>query len=292
MPSYNLIAISMVLAGALILLMALSPVRQLMGQLSGGPLRRRWTVMIVLITVFLIGYLAYIAAFWGRHEVLLDLIVPTIFLLGGCFVWLTATLSLQTAVDVMRVSRLERETITDSLTGVFNRRYLDNRLAEELARSRRYGFALSVIFLDIDHFKRVNDDHGHPLGDKVLAAVAKDIASGLRDTDVAARFGGEEFVVVTPHTGLAGATDVAQRLIKSIEAHLFDLPDAPGGLRITCSAGVASLDNSPADATALLDAADKNLYRAKKQGRNRVVAGDAPAAAPLPTTSRPDLAAK
>ena len=73
MPSYNLIAISMVLAGALILLMALSPVRQLMGQLSGGPLRRRWTVMIVLITVFLIGYLAYIAAFWGRHEVLLDL---------------------------------------------------------------------------------------------------------------------------------------------------------------------------------------------------------------------------
>lgn len=279
MSSYNLVANAMVLAGAFILVLALSPVRQLIGQLSGGPLRRRWTVMIVLITIFLIGYLAYVAAFWGRHEVLLDLIVPTIFLLGGCFVWLTANLSLQTAVDVMRVSRLERETITDALTGVFNRRYLDNRLAEELARSRRYGFSLSVIFLDIDHFKRVNDDHGHPLGDKVLAAVAKNIASGLRDTDVAARFGGEEFVVVTPHTGLSGATDVAQRLIKAIEAHPFDLPGAPGGLRITCSAGVASLDESAADAAALLDAADKSLYRAKQQGRNRVVSAGNPVAA-------------
>ena len=208
MSSYNLVANAMVLAGAVILLLALVPVRQLIAQLAGGPLRNRWAIMVALIAAFLIGYLAYLALFWERHAALVDLVVPTIFLLGGCFVWLTANLSLQTAVDVMRVSRLERETITDALTGVFNRRYLDNRLAEELARSRRYGFSLSVIFLDIDHFKHVNDSHGHPFGDKVLAGVANRISSGLRDTDVAARFGGEEFVVVTPHTESAGATDV------------------------------------------------------------------------------------
>ena len=273
MTAINLAATTFVLLGALIMVAAISPVRRLMAQLTSSPLHQRWNIMAGLIGLFLVGYIGYAVAFWNRHEELLDLIVPTVFLGGACFVWLTATLSLQTAVDLLRVSRLEQEVVTDALTGVFNRRYLDNRLLEELGRSRRYGFPLSAIFLDIDHFKRVNDTHGHPVGDVVLAGVAKLISGGLRDTDVAARYGGEEFVVLAPHTALPGATEVAQRLIAAIEAHAFDLPNAPGTLHITCSAGVATLGEVVAESTDLLGAADKNLYRAKQEGRNRVVCG-------------------
>lgn len=271
--SLDLVAIALVLGGALIMMAAILPVRRLMAQLVRSPLRQRWNVMAGLIGLFLVGYAGYTVAFWNRHEQLLDLIVPAVFLGGACFVWLTATLSLQTAIDMQRVSRLEQEVVTDSLTGVFNRRYLDNRLAEELGRSRRYGFALSAIFLDIDHFKHVNDTHGHPVGDVVLAGVAEIISGGLRDTDVAARYGGEEFIVLTPHTAQQGATDLAQRLIDAIQAHTFLLPDAPASLRITGSAGVSTFGGGDTEAKALLDTADRNLYQAKRQGRNRVVNG-------------------
>lgn len=277
MDAINLVATLMVGAGALIMVGAIAPVRSLMAQLTTTALRRRWMVMAVLIGLFLLGYAGYMVAFWNRHRSLLDLIVPAVFLGGACFVWLTARLSLQTAVDMLRVNRLERESLTDALTGVRNRRYLDGQLADELARARRYGFALAVAFIDIDHFKRINDKHGHPMGDAVLRTFATAIADSLRKTDLLARFGGEEFVVVSPHTDLAGATLVAQRLLRSVEALQIDLPGQAGGLRITCSAGVAELTADIPDAQALLDAADRNLYRAKQQGRNRVVAGPAPA---------------
>ncbi len=273
MNTLSLVATGFVLAGALIMVAAISPVRKLMTTLATSTLRQRWSVMATLIGLFLVGYIGYAVAFWNQHTQLLDLIVPTVFLGGACFVWLTANLSLQTAVDMLRVSRLEQEVVTDSLTGMFNRRYLDIRLAEELGRSRRYGFPLSAIFLDIDHFKRVNDTHGHPAGDMVLASAARLISGSLRDTDVAARFGGEEFVVLMPHTGLQGATEVAQRLIDAIRDHPFKLPGAADGLRITCSAGVTTIVGAQADAKSLLDTADRNLYSAKQQGRNRVVSG-------------------
>jgi len=271
MNPLGLVATSVVSGGAVIMVTAIIPVRALMAQLTTSTLRRRWSIMATRIVLFLLGYLGYAVAFWNRHTQLRDLIVPTVFLGGACFVWLTATLSLQTAVDMLRVTRLEQEVVTDSLTGVFNRRYLDSRLAEELKRSRRYGFALSAIFLDIDDFKRVNDTHGHPAGDLILAGVAGVISGGLRDTDVAARYGGEEFIVLTPHTALHGATEVGQRLIVAIREHAFPLPGASGTVSVTCSAGVATLAGDNTDAKTLFDAADRHLYLAKEQGRNRVV---------------------
>jgi len=152
-----LLAKSLVFAGALILIWALVIVRRLITQLPQGPLRRRWHAMLVMVVLFLVGYLGYIAAFWDRHAHLLDLIVPAVFFFGGCFVWLTALLSLQTALDVMRISQLEQENNTDPLTGVYNRRYMDLRLGKEVAAAQRYARPLSILLLDIDHFKQVND---------------------------------------------------------------------------------------------------------------------------------------
>ncbi|MDH4150196.1 MAG: GGDEF domain-containing protein [Betaproteobacteria bacterium] len=271
-----LLAKGIVFGSTLILISALIKVWQLVGQLPSGLLRTRWSAMMALIVLFMLGYLGYIGVFWGRHQVLLDLIVPSIFLLGACFVWLTGVLSLQTAMDVMRVSRLERETLTDPLTGIFNRRYLDRRLHEETAVARRYGRPLSVMLLDIDHFKRINDGYGHQIGDHVLSALVEVVAGVLRESDIFARYGGEEFMIIAPHTPQLRATDLAERLRKCIEAHQFKLTNERGedlDIRLTVSIGVASFSDEIADMDKLVHAADENMYRAKHEGRNRVISG-------------------
>ncbi len=271
-----LLAKGIVFGSTLILISALIKVWQLVGQLPSGLLRTRWSAMMALIVLFMLGYLGYIGVFWGRHQVLLDLIVPSIFLLGACFVWLTGVLSLQTAMDVMRVSRLERETLTDPLTGIFNRRYLDRRLHEETAVARRYGRPLSVMLLDIDNFKRINDGYGHQIGDHVLSALVEVVAGVLRESDIFARYGGEEFMIIAPHTPQLRATDLAERLRKCIEAHQFKLTNERGedlDIRLTVSIGVASFSDEIADMDKLVHAADENMYRAKHEGRNRVISG-------------------
>lgn len=270
----SLLAQGLVAAGVLILIGALIPIRRLITRLPSGPSRSRWYIMTALIGLFIAGYLGYAGAFWNSHSNPLDLIVPGIFFLGAGFVWLTATLSLQTAMDVMRISRLERETVTDALTGVFNRRYLDRRLKEEVAGARRYGKPLSVMLLDIDYFKKINDTHGHQAGDRVLIVLGQIIAGKLRESDILSRYGGEEFLVITPHTPLEGAIEVAERLRKHIESHDFSLPEEAGairGIRVTVSIGVACLGDVLDNVGKLVNAADKNLYRAKQEGRNRVI---------------------
>ena len=272
----SLLAQALVFGGTLILAWALVPIRGLIGQLPSGAVRNRWYVMTALIVLFLLGYVGYAAAFWNSHSILADLIVPGVFFFGACFVWLTGNLSLQTAMDVMRVGLLERETLTDPLTGVFNRRYLDRCLSQEVASARRYGLPFSVLLLDIDHFKQINDGHGHQVGDEVLASLAKIITGELRDPDVVARYGGEEFLVMAVNTPPSGAIDLAERLRKRIESHGFNLPgvpDAEGRICATVSIGVASLGDAIDSAEKLVHAADRNLYRAKYGGRNQVIAG-------------------
>jgi diguanylate cyclase (GGDEF)-like protein len=268
-----LVAQGLVVAGILILAVSLAPVRHLIARLPAGAVRSRWYAMAALIVLFVAGYGLYLAVFWSRHSSLIDLIVPAIFFFGACFVWLSATLSLQTAIDLIRIGLLERETVTDSLTGLFNRRYLDRRLDEEIARARRYGLSLSLLMLDVDHFKRINDAHGHQAGDAVLVALGRVVGAELRETDVLGRYGGEEFFIITPQTPMAAALGVAERVRASIETHHFALPASPDGISITASIGLAALGDTVQTRDALLKAADANLYRAKQQGRNRVLAG-------------------
>ncbi len=268
----SLLAKVLLFAGSLILAGALGPVRLLMAQLPQGSLRRRWRLLTALIGGFLLGYLSYAVVFWNGQARLLDLLVPGIFFFGACFVRLTATLALETAIDVRRTSLLELENVTDPLTGAFNRRYLDRRLCEEVTRARRYDVPLSIVFLDIDHFKRVNDQYGHLVGDQVLVVLGRILVEKLRTTDVLTRYGGEEFVIITPHTPLLGAAEIAGRLLKDIEAYRFTLPDQPVSFSVTCSAGVASLGEGIDGVERLLHVADQNLYCAKQEGRNRVIA--------------------
>lgn len=264
----------LVLIGLLIQVATLIPLQRLIAMLPSGGLRRKWLAMMVLIALFIAGYLAYIAIFWGQQTEKLELLIPGILLFGAFFVWLTIKLSLQTAVDLLRIDLLEAENITDPLTKVYNRRYLDRRLEEEVSRSKRYTLDLSVLMLDIDHFKRVNDTYGHQAGDVTLSTLSRLIKDDLRELDVVARYGGEEFMVICTNTAIDGASLVAERLRKLIESHHVEMPDGTGGtlsIQISISIGVASVSANVDSKEKLVQAADQALYRAKKEGRNRVI---------------------
>ncbi len=169
---------------------------------------------------------------------------------------------------------LEEQTVVDDKTGIANYRHFVRRLGEEWLRAQRYGTPLSLVMLDLDNFKRVNDTHGHPAGDRVLKEFAMLVTGGARATDLAARFGGEEFAIILPHTDKAMATRVAERILSGVQDFVFLSPDAP--TRLTVSAGVATYPSSPDidSHDALVRAADRALYRAKSEGKNRVVADD------------------
>ena len=165
---------------------------------------------------------------------------------------------------------LRRQSVLDSLTGLFNRRYFDETLKRELARSRRTAAALSLVVLDVDHFKSVNDGFGHATGDAVLRAIAQLVRQSIRDCDVACRYGGEELVILMPDCSQPDAARRAEALRADI-AGAPPMADGGGPQAITASFGVAEYPIHGPDAEALFRAADRALYRAKREGRNRVV---------------------
>ncbi len=166
--------------------------------------------------------------------------------------------------------QVERLSITDVLTGAYNRRYLNERLEEEFSKSARYHSNLSVLLIDVDHFKRVNDVFGHQVGDEALIAVANALRTNLRETDMLGRYGGEEFMVLLPHSGPREALAVAEKLRNAVQQ--VTIPGM-GGKQVTISIGAASYpDGNGGTAEDIVRHADHALYEAKESGRNRVVA--------------------
>ena len=272
----SVVSNSLVLIGCIILLASLAVVRRITRQLPEGRSCKSWCAMSALIVLFVAGYLGYIAIFWGQHAAIVDLIVPGIFFFGACFVWFSTYIALQTTLDVMRISDLEHETLTDPLTGVYNRRFMEQRLAEEISKARRYCFQLSILLFDLDHFKQVNDEHGHQAGDRMLVEICELVKAQLRDSDLLSRYGGEEFLVIAPNTSPSEAALLAERLRTRVELKVF-LKDhealSGSGLRTTISIGMASFDDDNATAETLIGEADRSLYQAKDAGRNRAIGG-------------------
>jgi two-component system cell cycle response regulator len=162
--------------------------------------------------------------------------------------------------------------ITDALTGLYNRYYMENHLSALVEQAVARGKSLTVIMVDIDYFKSINDNYGHDAGDDVLRQLATRLRKSIRGIDLACRYGGEEFVVVMPETDMAVATIVAERLRRRIAAEPFAIQHGAHRVESTISVGIATLDAADDDAAKILKRADQALYRAKRDGRNRVVA--------------------
>jgi diguanylate cyclase (GGDEF)-like protein len=184
---------------------------------------------------------------------------------------LLESLALQVAAALQN-AHLYELAMVDGLTGLFMRRYFDARIEEEIERSKRYGTAFSVVMMDVDDFKSLNDAHGHLIGDRVLRGIANVVKSQMRGVDTAARYGGEEIAVILPRTELVNAYNVGERVRAAIAELRITTDGEPSeALRVTASFGIAGYPESTAgDGEDLVRRADRALYRAKKTGKNRV----------------------
>jgi diguanylate cyclase (GGDEF)-like protein len=236
-----------------------------------APIERR--VSWLPFGALLIGSITVLSSQWGTR------FVPELSLLLIAIA-LAALVAVRQYVTQGEMIRLEAElrgthdelahlASYDPLTGMANRRCLDEKLGDELTRARRYGRPLSILFIDIDRFKSINDLLGHKAGDAALREFAAVLEAQLRPADIAARWGGEEFVIVLPETANEEARATAERLRATVEDNAFDYAE---GSRITCSIGVASFPGEAMDAAGLLGRADSATYAAKRNGRNQVVA--------------------
>lgn len=180
----------------------------------------------------------------------------------------------QTAIAIERTSLYQKMTelaITDDLTKLFNTRYLNRTIEIEIQRSSRYSTSVSLIFMDVDHFKRINDSYGHLIGSKLLVEMGQLLLKSLRTVDIVARYGGDEFVVVLPQTPPSAAAQIAERMRKAIEQNTF-LKREGYALKLTASFGVASYPESAKSKDDLIKIADDAMYRVKHQTRNAVYA--------------------
>jgi len=260
--------------GIALLIAALFPIKEIIRRLPNSKLRRRWFLLLGLTVLFLLSYIAFLWAFWNQFTGWVNLIVPGVFFFGACFVWLISSLSLQTAIDIRRIYRLEEESITDSLTGVYNRRYLERRLGEEFSHARQFDSPLSILMIDVDHFKEINDTAGHYAGDQVIAQLAKLMQTTIRGSDVLVRYGGDEFIIVALNTSGEAAGAFAKKIVKHLHSHPLMVNNETNStieIKVTISIGVASLTEEITETNQIIRNADKALYCAKKEGRNRTI---------------------
>jgi len=172
-------------------------------------------------------------------------------------------------VEMSYHEEIYRMTIVDGLTGVHNKRYFLEFLDREMARCARYGRPLALVMFDIDHFKSINDQHGHLTGDYVLKEMARRLSTRIRRDELLARYGGEEFAAVLPETGRVGALEFGEQLRAIVARDAFEFEGDK--LPVTISVGVAVAEGQTMDLQAFVKLADENLYRAKRGGRNQVV---------------------
>lgn len=272
-PAIILFEIVLIFIGALFLLRSLAPLKQMIANLPEGVLQQKWKVLQALILFFVVGYLLFSYNLWLIKEVVnpLSIVASIMLLCGGVFVFFVGQLALQTLSDVTKMALLEQESITDSLTGLKNRRYFDQRLCEEIAYSKRYRLPLSLLLIDVDYFKKVNDTYGHQVGDDVLKNLSALIMSRVRDSDIAARYGGEEIAIIAPSTDKEEAVLLAERLREATQkATVATIQVTQEVIQVSISVGVATLGLIVNDKEAILEEADKALYEAKRLGRNRV----------------------
>jgi diguanylate cyclase (GGDEF)-like protein len=268
------IAIGFVILGICILAAGLLFSGRLIARQPSGRLSGSWIAFAVLMFLFIVvvGYIGYASIRWRSDARLSDLGIPFMFF-GACLVLAVSTLTLTSMQALQRLTALENETITDSLTGIPNYRYFSGRLNEEVARSNRYQAPLALIIVDVDGFKKINDVYGFGVADLVLIALAKLVLSVARDSDITARYGRDQIAVIAPNTTAADAARFAERILQKVEtasllpAEVSVAGDAAG---VKVNIGVSSLGPHIRAPQALIAAANAALLNAKNGRRNHI----------------------
>lgn len=257
----------LILLGIFILILSIKPSLKIIRLLEKSKLRNKWKFLTILIFLFIFSYIFIFYFLESTDTYIRDIILSFLLFAGSIFVYTTCYLALSTIKDIQHIQELEEENIKDPLTNLYNRRFFDKNLFKECEKSLRTNSYLSLILIDIDDFKKINDKYGHSKGDEILKQVACEIQELARKTDFVARFGGEEMVVVTPGSEITGAQVLAERMREKISKICLD-----DGFNITVSIGVSSFSNTKSMCK-LIEAADKAMYKAKKAGKNKVELG-------------------
>lgn len=219
-------------------------------------------------------YLALVVLVTGTMDLTVDPAQPYTPFQWGDQISRLVLLGAATALNVYIVRGMQQQRLmstSDPLTGIFNRRFFDDHLANEIQRAERYQRGFSVAMVDVDHFKRFNDTYGHAAGDRVLRTVARSLQRSIRRSDIVARYGGEEFVLIIRESESRQGVERVEQIRQSIEAGSFPISRQTMPARLTVSAGVATWPEDGRDADALMAKADERLFAAKNAGRNRVV---------------------
>lgn len=280
MSIYTMLDYLLISVGLIGLIASFHPTRQMIMKLPPGSTLTLWKVLTGLIIFFVVAYIVILFLLSSLPDSILKNTLVYMLLGGGVFVWIMTRVSVDSIDTLERVAILEKQSTTDSLMRIYNRRYLETRLEQEFSRAKRYKENLVFMMLDIDHFKSVNDQYGHDIGDKVLIELAKLLKATVRKSDVIARYGGEEIAIICPKIEIQGAMILAERLRHTVNENLtISIQDMviakkhaiSGNLHeITVSIGVSCIDDSFNDYFEFMKHADKALYQAKHDGRNRV----------------------
>jgi diguanylate cyclase (GGDEF)-like protein len=266
----NLLLQIVVLIGIVLLVSSLVPISSIRRMLQDGLPRRTWGALAALIVLAAGGYLAFLWMNYtegpNHHE---DWLVGITFLAAAVFVFSVCILSQSTARALARMDELELAVRMDPLTQVHTRGHILTLLAKECSRARFQTIPVSVLLLDIDGFKGINDNHGHMAGDCVLSRLGGTVVRAVRELDLIGRYGGEEFLVVLPNTTPFDALQVAERVRVAVGDAMVEVGDELL-VQVTVSIGVSTSMTFRENCADLIAAADRALYQAKKSGRNRV----------------------
>lgn len=271
--TYIFIANALVIAGSVLLVGALASSQRLFKRPAPRKTRANKYFLMAPILLLILGYLGYLLVFWNAQKNWHDLIMPGVLFTSAFSLWFTFKVSLQSTVDMI----LEQENITDPLMGIYNRRYLERRLSEEVARAQRYSVPLSVFLLDIDQLKDINKTYGRHTGDQVLIHLGKLLLEYVRESDEVARYDQDEVLVMTPNTSIQDTHLLADRIRQRVEVHplLLDArTEKEQRITIKISIGVATMLGSFDSLEKLLQRAEVALHQARQEGGNRVVVSE------------------
>jgi len=275
MDNIAFISILLILAGSLCLIFAIYLSYKLIAELPNDSFKKGWQILTYSIGFFIFSCWFVVFLLSQQKQDVVILFTSFVIFAASIYIYYVCYLSSRTLVSLKRIDVLEKEIVKDELMGIYNRRYIMSRLKEEFERYKRYQLPFSLLLIDIDHFKKVNDPYGHVVGDKFLIKLARLISKNLRPSDIFARYGGEEMAILLPNTWQTEAKIVAEKIRVIVEEKNIDIDISNEVetlfLNCTISIGVSTSSKDLKKGNDIVQQADEALYLAKEEGRNLVV---------------------